>query len=108
MAITQFVENGVQAKAAIEQLEAQGYSRDHIHLFAHYEKRADDLANELNLGEVGMSELGLGQTFKNFFNSSGDELHSKLEALGLTDVDIAEATRELDTGKLLLVAHHSA
>lgn len=106
MAITQYVENGVQAKTAIEQLEAQGYSRDHIHLFAHFKKRADDLADELDLGKVGISELGLGQTFKNFFNSSDDKIHSKLEALGLTDVDIEEAMRELDNGKLLLVAHH--
>ena len=108
MAITQYIENGVQAKAAIEELEAQGYSRDHIHLFAHFEKRADDLADELDLGTVGLGELGLGQTFKNFFKSSGEKLHSKLEALGLTKEDTAKAMRELEAGKLLLVAHHKS
>lgn len=108
MATTQYVENGVQAKAAIEQLEAQGFSRDHIHLFANFPKRADDLSKELDLGEVGLSDLGIGQTFKNFFNSSGDELQSKLQALGFTEAEMKEASSHLDAGQLLIVAHHPA
>ena len=38
-------ENGVQAKAIIESFVAEGYSDEHIHLFAHSNKRAEDIAD---------------------------------------------------------------
>ena len=52
------VENAVQAKAEIEKLEMQGYSRDDIYIFAHYKQREEDISDALDTEEVGIKEQG--------------------------------------------------
>lgn len=105
MTVTKVVENGVQAKAAIEELETQGYHRDHIYIFAHYAKRSEDIAKELGAETVGMKEEGLMNTIKNLFSSQGDELRTKLQAVGLSAEQADLAEKELDQGRLVIVAH---
>ncbi|GGG31044.1 general stress protein [Lysinibacillus alkalisoli] len=108
MAITRIVENGVQAKHAIEALEAQGYSREHIYIFAHYEKRSEDITKELHTEEVGLKEQGVVQAIKNIFTSRGDELRSQMQSVGLSESEAADAEEELDHGRLVIIASKDA
>ena len=98
------VENAVQAKAEIEKLETQGYSRDDIYVFAHYKKRSDDITDALDTEKIGIKEQGFLNSMKNMFTSRGDELRSKMEDAGLTKEEAANAEEELDQGKLVLIA----
>lgn len=100
------VENAVQAKEEIEKLETQGYSRDNIHVFAHFKERANDINDALDTKEVGMKEQGFLDSMKNMFTSRGDELRSKMEAAGLSKDEAADAEKELDQGKLIILAHN--
>ena len=104
MSMKKTVENAVQAKEEIERLETQGYSRDDIYIFAHYGKRGEDITNALNTEDVGIKEQGIIGSMKNMFSSRGDELRSKMEAVGMTKEEAAMAEEELDEGKLILYA----
>lgn len=105
MTVKLTVENALQAKTEIEKLEAQGYSNEHIHVFAHFKERADDINEALDTSDVGMKEQGFLESMKNLFTSRGDELRSKMEATGLSKEEAATAEAELDKGKLVIVAH---
>ncbi|QUW22853.1 general stress protein [Sporosarcina sp. Marseille-Q4063] len=98
------VENAVQAKAEVEKLEMQGYSRDDIYIFAHYKEREEDISDALDTEEVGMKEQGFLDSMKNLVSSRGDELRSKMEAAGLTAEEASDAEKELDHGKLVVIA----
>jgi len=104
MSVKLTVENAVQAKEEIERLETQGYSRDEIYIFAHYGKRGDDITEALQTEKVGMKEQGFIDSMKNMFSSRGDELRSKMEAVGLSVEEAADAEAELDAGKLIIYA----
>ncbi|WP_339251171.1 general stress protein [Sporosarcina sp. FSL W8-0480] len=104
MVIKKIVENAVQAKNEIEELTKQGYTHDDIYIFAHDKKRSDDITEALDTEKVGMKEQGFLDSMKNMLTSRGDELRSKMEAAGLTAEDAADAERELDHGKLVLIA----
>ncbi|MEK3933755.1 general stress protein [Sporosarcina sp. FSL W7-1349] len=104
MTVKKTVENAVQAKQEIENLVTQGYTHDDIYIFAHDKKRGDDITEALDTEKVGMSEQGFLDSMKNMFSSRGDELRSKMEAAGLTEQEAADAEKELDQGKLVLIA----
>ncbi|KKB33183.1 general stress protein [Bacillus thermotolerans] len=103
--VTKTVENAVQAKSEIETLLSQGYSRDDIYILAHDKHRGEDITEALNTGEVGMKEQGLIDSVKNIFQSRGDELRSKLQSLGLSEQEAANYEKELDKGRLVLIAN---
>ena len=105
MVIKKIVENAVQAKSEIDELTRQGYTHDDIYIFAHDKKRSDNISDALDTEEVGMKEQGFLDSMKNMFSSRGDELRSKMEAAGLTAEDAADAERELDHGKLVLIVN---
>ena len=105
MTIKRIVENAVQAKKEIEDLTTQGYTHDDIYIFAHDKKRSDDITDALDTESVGMAEQGFLNSMKNMFTSRGDELRNKMEAAGLTAEDAADAERELDHGKLVVIAN---
>ena len=104
MVMKKVVENAVQAKNEIEDLTKQGYTHDDIYIFAHDKKRADNITDALDTESVGLQEQGFLDSMKNMFTSRGDELRNKMEAAGLTAEDAADAERELDYGKLVLIA----
>ncbi|WP_409368481.1 general stress protein [Lysinibacillus sp. 38-6] len=105
MTVKLTVENVVQAKQEVEKLEAQGYLRDNIYIFAHSEKREDDINEALGTEEAGISEQGFLTSMKNLVNSRGDELRNKLASVGLSKDEAAQFEEVLDTGKLVLVAN---
>lgn len=104
MTVKLIVENVVQAKEKIEKLDAEGYSRDNIYVFAHYKKRSDDINEALDTEKAGMKEQGFLDSLKNMFSSRGDELRSKMEGAGLSAEEAADAEAQLDEGKLVIVA----
>lgn len=104
MTVKRIVENAVQAKSEIDELTRQGYTHEDIYIFAHDKKRSDDITDALDTESVGIQEQGFLDSMKNMFTSRGDELRNKMEAAGLTAEDAADAERELDHGKLVLIA----
>ncbi|WP_224654502.1 general stress protein, partial [Escherichia coli] len=54
MVVKKIVENAVQAKKEIEQLETQGYTHDDIYIFAHDKKRTENITDALDTESVGM------------------------------------------------------
>ncbi|OCA85168.1 general stress protein [Pseudobacillus wudalianchiensis] len=105
MVTTKTVENAVQAKHEIEGLLAQGYSLDDVYLLAHDEHRGEDISEALHTNEVGMEEQGVFGSMSNIFKSRGDELRSKMESLGLSQQEADTYEKELDKGKLVLIAN---
>ena len=104
MLVNLSVENVVQAKEEVENLEMQGYSRDNIYIFSHSKKRGEDISDALRTEEVGIGEQGFIDSMKNIFASRGDELRNKMEAAGLSASEADQAEAELDTGKLVIIA----
>lgn len=98
------VENGVQARDKLSLLATEGYTKDEVYLFAHDKDREDDLADALGAGDVGMKEQGLINTVTNVFKKRGDELRDQFESLGLSADEAERYERELDEGRLVLVA----
>ena len=98
------VENSVQAKAKIEQLVAEGYSKDHVYVFAHDKDFSKDLTDATDSGSVGLKETGLFETVGNLFKSRGDELRSKFMSLGLSEIQPPQYEQQFHNHKLLLVA----
>jgi len=99
------VENAVQAKTEIEKLEAQGFTHDEIYIFAHDKDRSKHITDALDTESVGMKEQGLLDSMKNLTSSRGDELRTKMASVGLTVQEAEQYEKELDLGKLVLVAY---
>lgn len=104
MVVKKTVENAVQAKKEIEELVTHGYTHDDIYIFAHDKKRGDDITDALDTETVGMKEQGFLDSMKNMFASRGDELRSKMVAAGLSTAEAESAEKELDQGRLVLIA----
>ncbi len=102
------VENGVEAKQEIDQFMLQGYTKDEIYLLAHDENRSEHLTDALAINEVGVSEQGVFDSIANVFRSRGDELRSKLKALGLSAAAAERCEEEMDHGKVIVLASKSA
>ncbi|MFJ8263164.1 general stress protein [Rummeliibacillus sp. NPDC094406] len=98
------VENALQARDQIAKLESQGYNRDNIYIFAHFQEREDDITDALDTAEVNMKDQGFFNTMKNYVVSRGDELRSQMQAIGLSKEEAAAAEKELDKGKLIIIA----
>lgn len=100
------VENGVQAKQAIEQFAKQGFTKDTIYLLAHDKNRSENLTDSLDINNIGVDEQGVFNSIANVFRSRGDELRSKLESLGLTPAEAERYEEELDQGRCVVIATH--
>ncbi|MEH7082269.1 general stress protein [Neobacillus drentensis] len=98
------VENGLQAKQEIEQLLNQGFTKDEVYLLAHGKERSEDLSEALDTNEIGVNEQGFFDSIANVFRSRGDELRSKMESLGLSDTEAQQFEKELDRGRVMVVA----
>lgn len=99
----QVVENGVQALDVISTLETEGFGREDVYIFAHDERREEDLSDATATAEVGVKEQGMFESVGNMFKSRGDELRSKMESLGLTKQEAEKYEKELDEGRLVVV-----
>ena len=98
------VENGLEARKEIDQFIIQGYTKDEIYLLAHDHNRSEHLTDKLDVNEVGVGEQGIFDAVANVFRSRGDELRSKMEALGLSTLEAEQYEEELDHGRLVVIA----
>ena len=71
---------------------------------AHDKHRSKDLTEALETNDVGVSEQGTINLVANVFRSRGDELRSKIESLGLSRAEAQQYERELDQGRVIVVA----
>lgn len=108
MANVIIVENGVEAREQIQQFIDQGFTKDDIYLLAHDNNRSNDLTNALDINNVGVAEQGFFDSFANVFRTRGDELRSKLESLGVSSSEAEQYEREMDQGKVVVLAARSA
>jgi hypothetical protein len=104
MTQVRLVENGLQAKKEIEQFLNQGFTKDEVYLLAHGKDRSEDLSEALDINDIGIGEQGFFDSIANVFRSRGDELRTKMESLGLTDTEAQQFEKELDRGRVLVVA----
>lgn len=98
------VENGLKVKETVQELNTMGYSGDNIYVLAHDDARTETLAKGTDASEIGMSEEGVMDSVANLFRSRGDELRSKIESMGLSTEEAAKYEKELDAGRVLVIA----
>lgn len=111
MAVLKSVENGVQAKAVIEAFIKEGYDKDHIHVFANSNKRAEDIAKffDVDSGKSPTTDdetTGFFSSIKNLFQTTPDDFLNNLGEIGATETDKEIAQKDLNDGKLVIFAHH--
>ncbi len=102
------VENGVQATEKINSFEAAGFGKENIYIFAHDEDRGEHLTEATETGGMGFKEQGFFDSIGKMYKSRGDELRNKFESLGLSKQEAEQYERELDKGRLVLVASDEA
>lgn len=102
------VENGLEASNLMSELQNEGYRKNEIYIFAHDKERSDDITEATQTGKVGIEEQGVLNTLGNVFKKRGDELRSKMTSLGLSDNQAEECERELDQGRLVVIASKEA
>jgi hypothetical protein len=98
------VENGLQAKKEIEEFLNQGFTKDEVFIFAHNQERSENLTEALDTEKVGISEQGVFDSIANVFRTRGDELRIKIESLGFTETEAEQFEKELDMGRVVVVA----
>ncbi|MBN2979790.1 MULTISPECIES: general stress protein [Cohnella] len=103
-AYAKLVDNGLEAFDAVNELRRQGYAGEEIYVLAHETERTDRLANAADANTIGASEEGVLQSVANLFRSRGDELRSKIEAMGFDSMEADRVEAELDRGKVLVMA----
>jgi hypothetical protein len=104
MTQVRLVENGLQAKKEIEQFLNQGFTKDEVYLLAHGKDRSEDLSEALDINDIGIGEQGFFDSIANVFRSRGDELRTKMESLGLSDTEAQQFEKELDRGRVVVIA----
>ncbi|MEC0243740.1 general stress protein [Paenibacillus dokdonensis] len=98
------VENGIQAVEEVNQLRSSGYVYDDIFVLAHDGDRSERIAETANADKIGIKEEGMFDALANLFRSRGDELRAKITSLGFTEAEAQFYEKELDLGKVLVIA----
>ncbi|MDQ0218564.1 general stress protein [Peribacillus cavernae] len=98
------LENGIQAKEKVDSLLTSGYTKENIYLFAHDKDRSEHLTENTGTEGIGMKEQGFLDSVGNMFKARGDELRSRMGSLGLTKTEADQYEKDLDLGKVVLVA----
>lgn len=102
------VDNGVQAIEEVNRLHSSGYNKEDIYVISHDAEREDRIADVSGSNEVGLKEEGLFGALANMFRSRGDELRSKIASLGFSEAEADFYEKELDLGKVLVIATRRA
>lgn len=102
------VENSVQAREKIEQLTSEGFTKDHIYLFSHNKEFSKDLTDATDTSPIGIGEQGFFESVGNLFKKRGDELRSKLQSLGLSEIEALQYEKDLDEHKIVIVTSDQA
>jgi hypothetical protein len=98
------VDNGARAMEEINTLHRQGYLPEDIFVLAHDKDRTEYLAGAADVNTITLEEEGVIKSIANMFRSRGDELRSKLEAMGCSPREAEMHEAELDRGKVIIMA----
>lgn len=98
------VENGVEARKAIDQFILEGFTKDQVYILAHDKNRSHHLTEGTDTGKIGVIEEGIFNLAANVFRSRGDELRSKMESLNLAISEAEQLEREMDEGRVVVIA----
>ncbi|KHF33659.1 General stress protein 17M [Paenibacillus sp. P1XP2] len=77
---------------------------DNIFVLAHDGDRTERIADAANANEIGIKEEGMFDALANLFRLRGDELRAKITSLGFTEAEAQFYEKELDLGKVLVIA----
>jgi hypothetical protein len=98
------VENGVEAKKAVDQFIREGFTSDDVYILAHDEERSKHLTEGIDTGNIGIAEQGIFDSMANVFRTRGDELRSKMESLNLSETEADQLEKEMDKGRVVVIA----
>ncbi|WP_064091992.1 general stress protein [Rossellomorea aquimaris] len=102
------VENVVGVKNEIETFTNEGFTKKEIFVFAHDKHRSEDISEATHTESIGVKEQGLIESMGNLFKSRGDELRTKMKAVGMNQAEADAYEEELDKGKIVVVASKEA
>jgi hypothetical protein len=97
------VNNILETRNKIEELERQGYVKDKIFVLAHDKKRTEHISEHTDANEIGIAEEGIITATANLFRSTGDELRAKLRSVGVSKEHAEQLEAEMDTGKVIVL-----
>lgn len=106
-AYAKLLENGVQAIEEVNRLRSSGYTREDLYVISHDDDREGRIVDAADTNEVGLSEEGLFGAIAGLFRSRGDALRHKMTSLGFSAAEAAYYEKELDSGKVLVVARRN-
>lgn len=98
------VENVVEAKKAVDQLIQEGFTKDEVYLLAHDSDRSQHLTEGTDTSSIGASEQGVFDSMANVFRTRVDELRAKMKSLKLSEMEAEKLEKELDDGRVVVIA----
>ncbi|NHN29748.1 general stress protein [Paenibacillus agricola] len=93
-----------QAISEIRAFQQEGYTLEEIYVIAHDNDTTEGFSKLMSTKTVGIYEEGITNAFANLFRSRGDQLRVKLQSLGLSKDEADFYEKELDKGKIMVMA----
>ena len=93
-----------QTPQEIRYLQNEGYTLEEIYVIAHNDKTTQNLSHLMSEHKVGIHQENIAGAFTNLFRSHGDPLRLKLQSLGLSKHEADQYEKELDLGKIMVMA----
>jgi hypothetical protein len=97
------VNNILEARNKIAELESQGYVKEKIFVLTHDKKRTEHISDHTDANEIGIAEEGIITATANLFRSTGDELRAKLRSVGVSKEHAEQLEAEMDKGKIVVL-----
>lgn len=97
------VNNILEARNKIAELEHQGYPKENIFVLTHDKKRTEHISEHTDANEIGIAEEGIITATANLFRSNGDELRAKLRSVGVSKEHSEQLESEMDKGKIVVL-----
>lgn len=101
----QIAPTAMDALHTVQELNRRGYRQEDIYVMAHDSGQTKTLSETADAREIGMKEEGMFNAMANVFKSRGDEIRSKLEAIGLSKLEAERYEEELDRGRVLVITN---
>jgi hypothetical protein len=98
------VNNILEARDTIAQLERDGYLKENIFVLTHDKARTDHITEYTDGNKIGVAEEGVITAVANLFRSTGDKLRAKMKSMGVSDEHAHQLEREMDNGKIVILA----
>jgi hypothetical protein len=97
------VNNILETRNKIAELESQGYDKEKIFVLTHDKKRTEYISDHTDTNEIGIAEEGIITATANLFRSSGDELRAKRRSVGVSKEHAEQLESEMDKGKIVVL-----